>query len=214
METKLSPSYSHEKLENPSHIDLVDVFEDLWRHCFLAPIDLLLRSPNGDVAAMTVLCSYFEPIGSYISGNTDPGSKKLFINGFCRVFSSDPPDIHKDKTAAEEIYKHIRCGLAHEGMLSHKVNYSRAGAKAFFLTYRNAPDGSLDIAAGVVSIVVNPFRMYQSVLQHFDGYIRVLREAKDQVLVAAFRRTVERRWALGTSENIIGMTEAEFLGRA
>lgn len=56
--------------------------------------------------------------------------------------------------------------------------------------------------------------MYQGVLRHFDGYIRALREGKDQVLVEAFQRTVERQWALGTSENIIGMTEAEFLGRA
>jgi hypothetical protein len=99
-------------------------------------------------------------------------------------------------------------------MLSHKVNYSRAGAKAFFLTYRKASDGSLDVAAGVVSIIVNPLRMYQGVLHHFDGYVRALREAKDQVLIEAFQRSAERQWALGVSENIIGMTEAEFLGRA
>ena len=212
METGPSPSYSHEKLENPSVSDLVDVFEDLWRHCFFAPVDLLLKTPNGDIAAMTVLCSYFEVIAGYLSGeDTNGRSREFFVKGFCVVFRSDSPEIHN---AAEAIYKHIRCGLAHEGMLSHKVNYSRAGARAFSLTYRKASDGSLDISAGVVSIIVNPLRMYQGVLHHFDGYIRALREVKDQVLLEAFQRTVERQWALGTSENIIGMTEAEFLGRA
>jgi hypothetical protein len=212
MEAELSPSYSHEKLENPSFSDLVDVFEDLWRHCFFAPVDLLLKTPKGDIAAMTVLCSYFEAIAGYLSGeDTNGRSREFFVKGFCLVFRSDSPEIHK---AAEAIYKHIRCGLAHEGMLSHKVNYSRAGARAFFLTYRKASDGSLDISAGVVSIIVNPLRMYLGVLHHFDGYIHALREAKDQVLIEAFQRTVERQWALGTSENIIGMTETEFLGRA
>ncbi|WP_156092908.1 hypothetical protein [Laribacter hongkongensis] len=208
----MSSSYSHEKLENPSLDDLLDVFEDLWRHCFFAPVDLLLKTPSGDIAAMTVLCSYFEAIGGYISGeNTNGRTKEFFVKSFCLVFCSNSPEIHK---AAEAIYKHIRCGLAHEGMLSHKVNYSRAGAKAFFLTYHKMPDTSLDIAAGVASIIVNPLRMYYGVLHHFDGYVRALRDGKDEVLVKAFQKTVERQWALGTSENIIGMTEAEFLGRA
>lgn len=212
MEAALSPSYSHEKLENPSLNDLVDVFEDLWRHCFFAPLDLLLKTPNGDIAAMTVLCSYFEAIGGYMSGeNTNRRAREFFVKSFCLVFHSNSPEIHK---AAEAIYKNIRCGLAHDGMLSHKVNYSRAGTKAFFLTYRKMPDASLDIAAGMVSIIVNPLRMYQGVLHHFDEYVRALREGKNQVLVEAFKKTVERQWALGTSENIIGMTEAEFLGRA
>lgn len=212
MKFELSPSYSNDKLDNPSFSDLVDVFEDLWRNCFFSPVDLLLKVPNGDIAAMSVLCSYFEAIAGYINGeDTNRRSKEFFVKGFCLAFRSDSPDIHK---AAEAIYKHIRCGLAHEGMLSHKVNYSRTGEKPFFLTYRKSSDGSLDIAAGVVSIIVNPLRMYQGVLHHFDGYISALREANNQALIDAFQRTAERQWALGTSGNIIGMTEAEFLGRA
>jgi hypothetical protein len=210
MEAKLSPKYSHEKLENAGFADLVDVFEDLWRSYVFAPVDLLLKTPNGDIAAMTILCSYFEAIAGYVSGkDTNGQSKKYFVQGICQVFHSDSPDFHK---AAEAIYSNIRCGLAHEGMLNHKVNYSDQGSKVFFLTYRKASDGSLDIGAGVASIVVNPIKMYQAVVQHFDRYIRDLRNAKDQALVDAFMATVGRQWALGKGENPVGVTEAEFLG--
>ena len=212
MQAQLSPSFTHEKLENPTLSDLIDVFEDMWRKCFLAPVDLLLRTANCDIAAMTVLCSYFEAIAGYVTGeNTNGRSKEFFVKGICLVYRSYSPEINK---GAEAIYKHIRCGLAHEGMLSHKVNFSRSGAKVFFLTYRKNPDGSLDISSGVASIIVNPLRMYQGVLQHFDRYVRSLREGADQALIDAFRKTVERQWSLGTGENIIGMTEDEFLGRA
>lgn len=212
MEAALSPSYKHEKLENPTMTDLVDVFEDLWRNCVFSQAELLLRTQNGDIAAMTVLCPYFEAIGGYITGeDTNRRAREFFVKGFGLVFRSDSPEIHK---AAEAVYKYVRCGLAHEGMLGHKVYYSRDGAQTFFLTYRKTSDGTLDISAGVVSIVVNPMRMFEGVMQHFNEYIRSLREAKDQALVAAFQRTVERQWTIGVGENIIGMTETEFLGRA
>jgi hypothetical protein len=210
MEAKLSPNYSHEKLQNPSFTDLIDVFEDLWRSYVFAPVNMLLQAPNGDIAAMSILCSYFEAIAGYLSGkDTNGKSKKYFVQGICYVFRSDSPDIHK---AAEAIYSNIRCGLAHEGMPNHKVNYSRLGCQPFFLTYRKAPDGTLDITAGVVSIVVNPVKMCQGVVQHFERYLRDLRSANDQVLVDAFMATVKRQWALGTVENPVGITEADFLG--
>jgi hypothetical protein len=210
MDAKLSPNYSHEKLENASFADLVDVFEDLWRNYVFAPVDILLKTPHGDIAAMTVLCSYFEAIAGYLSGNDTNGqSKKYFAQGICQVFQSDSPDIHK---AAEAIYSNIRCGLAHEGMLNHKVNYSRLCSKVFLLTYRKAPDGSLDIGAGVVSIMANPIKMYEGVVKHFERYILNLRNAKDRAVVDAFMKTVTRQWALGSGKNIVGITEADFLG--
>ena len=212
MDAKLSPNYAHEKLEHANFADLVDVFEDLWRNYVFSPVAMLLQTPNGDIAAMTVLCSYFEAIAGYISGeDSNRQSKKYFVQGICQVFHSDSPDFRK---AAEAIYSNIRCGLAHEGMLNHKVNYSRLGSKVFFLTYRKTPDGSLDIDAGVVSIIVNPIRLYEGVIQHFDRYIRDLRSSRNQALVDAFMATVRRQWSLGTGENPVGITEAQFLGHA
>lgn len=211
MEYLVSPNFSHKKLESPSINDLVDVFEDLWINCVFVPVEILLKAPNGDIAAITILCSYFESIAGYISGSdTSSGSKKFFVDGFCRVFSSDSSGIQK---AAGEIYKYVRCGLAHEGMLSHKVNYSRLGAKPFLLTYRYTTDGALDIASGAVSIMVNPERMYKGVRKHFDAYVTSLRRGDDPHILEAFERTIQKQWALGAGENPVGMTEAQFLGR-
>lgn len=211
MEIQLSPSYSHEKLENPTFNDLVDVFEDLWRNYIFSQTELLLCTPNGDIAAMTILCPYFEAIGGYTAGiNTDRRAKEFFIKGFGRVFRSDSPELQR---AAESVYKYVRCGLAHEGMLGHKVHYSRAGAKAFYLTYRRTKDGSLDFNSGVLSIIINPVRIYEGTIQHFNEYIKTLRSGSNKALSEAFQNIVQSQWAIGASENIIAVTENEFLGR-
>lgn len=210
MEAQLSPSYTHEKLEQPNLTDLVDVFEDVWRNYIFSPAKMLLKVPNGEIAAMTDLCSYFEAIQSYLTGeDSDRKSKEFFVKGFCQVFRSESEGIEK---AAAAIYKHFRCGLAHNGMLSHKVGYSTSGAKAFFLTYRKNQDGSLNFNAGVASIAINPLRIYQGVEKHFDEYVRKLRAADDKALLDTFQKSAERLWALGKGEMNIGMTEAEFLG--
>lgn len=212
MDERLSPNYKHEKLESPCYADLVDVFEDLWKHFVFSPVDMLLRHPHGDVAAMTILCSYFEAVWSYFTGeDSDKRSTEFFVKGFCQVFKSEDAGSEK---AAHCIYKHIRCSLAHVGMLTHQVNYSRSGAKAFYLTFPKKPDGTLNMDAPVRSIFVNPVRMYEGVIRHFQGYVTKLREADDQTLVTSFQRTAHRLWGLGTEDNIIGMTQEEFLGRA
>lgn len=208
----LSPSYTHDKLENPTFGDLVDVFEDLWKKCVLAPCEMLLRFQHGDIAAMTVLSPYFEAIWTHISGEDSNGrSKQFFVKGFSRVFSSDSVGIEK---AAEAIYEHVRCGLAHEGALRRKVNYSRAGAKAFYLTYPQKPTGEFNVDAGVVSIILNPQKVYEGVSRHLDSYVRALRSTADESLKAAFQKTCERLWGMGEGENIVGMTKEQFLGKA
>ena len=212
MEEFLSPSYKHEKLANPSFADLVDVFEDLWTHYIFIPVKRLINMPHGDIAAMTVLCSYYEAIQSCITGeSSDWQSKKFFVKGFTQVFSSDDPNNRK---AAEEIYKYIRCGLAHEGLLSHKVSYSHAGAKTFFLMYRKKADGNLAFEAGIASIIVNPVRMYEGTEKHFNAYIEKLRSGDNQDLCDSFKKTVERQWGLGLCDHTVPMTEAEFRGEA
>lgn len=212
MDEQLSPNYKHKKFENPSHADLVDVFEDIWTYHVFSPVEMLLHHPHGDVAAMTVLSAYFEAVWSFLSGeDSNKKSTEFFIKGFCQVFTSDDAGVEK---AAKSIYKHIRCGLAHAGMLTHIVSYSRSGAKAFYLTYPKKTDGTLNIEAPVRSIVVNPMGMYEGVIKHFHNYVSKLRAADNQALVDSFQRTAHRLWGLGEKENIIAITEEEFLGRA
>ena len=211
MQDYVSPKFTHDKLVNPTVGDLIDVFEDLWQSYLFDPVNVLLSSPNGDVAAMTLLSSYYESIQSYISGESSQNrSKEFFVKGFLQIFSSASPETEK---AANEVYKHIRCGLVHESMLHHKVAYSRAGVQTFFLTYPKNSDGTLNTQK-VTSIVVNPQRMYDGTVHHFHSYVQTLREGNDQLLIDCFQKTVKRQWATGTGELIVGMTQDEFLGKA
>lgn len=212
MEHRLSPHYDHKKLEHPTLSDMIDVFEDSWMGFVFSPAEKLLSYPDGDVAAMTLLTSYFEAIWIYLTGEDSDGkSKEFFANGFGRIFSADSPGTD---IAATAIYKHIRCGLAHTGMLTHRVNFSRVGGKAFFLIYPKNPDGSLNMSAPVASIIVNPKRMYDGVTQHFRAYVAALRSGERDDLTIPFQSAVTKLWGIGKGDNIIGMTEAEFHGRA
>ena len=212
MEHFVSPRFNHSKLENPDLSDLIDVFEDSWRGYVLGPAAHLLKHPDGDVAAMTLLTSYFEAIWIYLTGEDSDGrSKEFFIKGFERCFSADTAGI---EIAAQEIYRHIRCGVAHTGLLSRRVNFSREGAHAFYLTYPKNSDGSLNMRAQIASIVVNPRRMCEGVLRHFDLYVKALREGNRPELKEPFLKAVHRLWGIGEDENIIGLTEEQFKGRA
>jgi hypothetical protein len=145
MEHFVSPRYGYSKLENPSLADLVDVFEDSWRGYVFGPAEMLLNYPGGDVAAMTLVTSYFEAIIIYMTGENSEGkSRQFFVSGFSKCFKASTEGI---EIAAKEIYRHIRCGLAHTGMLTPRVNFSREIASAFYVTYPENPDGSLNIKA-------------------------------------------------------------------
>lgn len=212
MDHFVSPRFDHSKLDNPSLVDLIDVFEDSWRSYVFNPAELLLKYPTGDVAAMTLVISYFEAIWIYLNGEDSEGrSREFFVNGFQRCFSANTAGI---EIAAKEVYKHIRCGFAHTGMLKRKVNFSRKGVHAFYLTYPNNLDGSLNMNAPVVSIVVNPLRMYEGVITHFEEYVKALRSGTSVELTDPFQRATYLLWDIGEEDNVIGMTEDEFKGGA
>jgi hypothetical protein len=210
MDEWLSPNFKHDKLEAPTFGDLVDVFEDLWLNHIFNPVAALLEMPHGDIAAMLVLSSYYEAIESLCRGESSKNkSKEFFVAGFRRIFNTDHPGIEK---AASAIYEHVRCGLAHEGMLTYKVQYSRAAQRAFLLTYPKRVDGSLNIEAEVTSIVVNPVRIFQGTRLHFIGYVSSLRQRTDASMCEAFEASVTRLWALGQGDLVIGATEATVFG--
>ena len=110
MKQRLTPNYDHEKVANPNCADLIDVFEDAWKGYVLAQVEVLLRNTNGDIAAMTLLSSYFESIEALHQGiSSDGQSKAFFVGGFRRVFDKSS-NLHVAEDAAKAIYRHVRCG--------------------------------------------------------------------------------------------------------
>ena len=213
----VSPKFGAEKLESPSDVDLIDVYEDIWQGYVFDQAKRLLECPHGDLSAMMLLGPYFEAAWIYATGeSSDRRSKDFFVNGFLRVFRSSPDSEHgpEAKTVAEAIYKHLRCSLAHTGMVSFKVNYSRMGSRAFFVTYPKKPDGSLNFEATPRSIVVNPVRLLQGAELHFTKHVEILRSGSNAAVLDSFRNAATKLWGLGEPDNIIGMTEDEYLGRA
>ncbi|EGR1045513.1 TPA: hypothetical protein ACMDP5_003517 [Vibrio cholerae] len=212
MQFKISPSFEHSKVENANISDLIDVFSDLWEGYVFAPVSALLKLQNGEVAAMSVLCSYFEAIESYYTGESSNGrSKEFFKLGFSRVFVSDNEGLD---VVAGHFYSHVRCGLAHEGLLSYRVCYSAQGAKPIFATYPKAEDGSLKFKDGIESLVINPQLIFKCVKMHFDKYVSDLRDLSPDI-IQPFEKTIRRQLKTSTqTELVVTLTESEFLGQA
>ena len=212
MKQKLTPNYDHEKLSNPTCADLIDVFEDAWNGYVLAQVEVLLTTPNGDIAAMTLLSSYFESIEALHQGtSSDRQSKPFFVAGFLRVFDN-VSDLNGAKDAAKAIYRHVRCGVAHTGFPTHRVHIQRTYRKAFVLTYPLLADGRLDTESTVQSVLVNAKRMYHAVNSHLHRYLQALRKTDEVNLRTNFERLMRSSWGIGGDDNVVGMTEEQFIG--
>jgi hypothetical protein len=207
----ISPTFGHEKLESPTYEDLVDVFEDRIRHWFLKPAERLLETPDCQIAAVALLIAYFEGIAIYLSGEDSKNrSFEFFANGFSKVFSIDHEDKNSPKIIARAIYDQARCGFAHDGMFRNRVFFSDVPSRPLLVSFRKK-NGILDLSQ-FESIVINPFRFLESILVHFEGYVKSLREGSDPTLKLAFQNAVKLKWALDEEARAIGMAEEEFYG--
>ena len=203
----ISPHFDHEKLENPTVGDLVDVFEDRMRNWLLLPSKHLIETPHGLVAATALMSSYFEGIEIYLTGkDSNNRSAEFFVNGFLRVFSVHGEGKKMLKKTAEGIYKQLRCGFAHDGMFRYRVFFDNTLPKAMLVTSPKK-NGGFDTTGALESIAINPTRFHECIMIHFEGYVKRLREETDQELNSAFRNAVQLKWGLDKPDINIGMSE-------
>jgi hypothetical protein len=205
----ISPNFGHEKLESATYEDLVDVFEDRMRHWFLKPAELLLKIPHCQIAAVALLITYFEGIAIYLSGkDSKDRSFEFFTNGFLKVFSIDNEDKNTSKIIVRAIYDQARCGFAHDGMFRNRIFFNDVRPEPLLLSFRKK-NGVPDLTQ-FESILINPFRFFESIQIHFEGYLKSLREGSDTTLKKAFQTAVKLKWALDERPRAIGMREEEF----
>ena len=196
-------------LESPTYEDLVDVFEDRMRNWFLMPAKRLLEIPHCQIAAVGLLMTYFEGIEIYLSGEDSKNrSFEFFAKGFSRVF----PIQHKDRNARRfvlrAIYDQVRCGFAHDVMSRNRVFFSDVPSKPIIISFPKK-NGISDISK-IESIVINPRLFFESIKNHFEDYLKSLRNGTDESIRQSFETTVKLKWALDEDERTIGMTEEEF----
>lgn len=206
----VSPSHTHEKLDSPSFLDLVDVFEDRIRNWVLEPSKSLLALEHGAVPAFALVLGYFEGIEMYISGDDSKGrSKEFFRRGFQRVFRMKPENAHFFDDIVDGLYVQARCGFAHDGLFRNRVFFSSTRAEALNATWPKK-DGEFVRNGHLESVVINAARFIDGVVEHFDKYVAELRSEADPELKARFLQVVGIKWGLNEPDRVIGMTEDEF----
>ena len=209
MKQRLTPNYDHEKVDNPSLNDLIDVFEDAWKGYILVPAQVLLNTQYGDIAAMALLNPYFESIEALHRGSSSDGrSKEFFVAGFLRVFekflsTDDKMDVIN---AAKLIYKDVRNSIAHTGFASYQVHFQRKSQNAFVITYPLLSSGQPD-KVRVESISINVQRIIFAVNQHLDRYVAELRQPQNTAVQNNFDSLMRSEWGIGKNGILIGMAE-------
>lgn len=206
----VSPNFTHEKLESPDYLDIVDVFEDRMRGWFLTPAKQLLSSKTGVVAAVSLLTSYFEGIEIYRSGkDSHRASKEFFRRGFKRVFGVDSSGSHIFDRVVDSLYGEVRCGFAHDLLSRNRVFFSTVRPQAFNVTWPRK-DGAFVTDGELESVIINPSRYCEAIELHFNKYIAALRNESDAEMKKNFLSAVDIKWALNQPGRIVGMSEAEF----
>ncbi len=213
--TQISPNFSHEKLESASTDDFIDILEDRVVYWLLKPAKILLETPHGDIAAVSLLLSYFEAHAIYLVGQDSLGqSKRFFREGFVDVFTSPNHNRAFLQRVADFLYEQARCGFFHDGIFREKVLFRDDLPGEFFVTVPQR-NGKPDEGGAIESVVINPRRFLNALVSHFANYISRLRDGAQTDARNNFRRSVEIKWSPATPGPIIGMDEEGFakLGR-
>ena len=172
----ISPNFKYEKLDAPSYEDIVEVFEDRMLNWLIEPARHLLSLQHGTMAAVALLVSYLEGIEIYCTGQDSKGrSKEFFCRGYERVYKPIDQPENFQKKVLDFLYDQLRCGFAHDAISRERVFFSSARKEALTFTWPKK-NGIFDPDGEPVSVCINPSRFYEGVRDHFNGYVKKLRE--------------------------------------
>ena len=180
----ISRNYTNKSFDgNPSLDQKILIFEDRirgWQLDAAKEIRDKLITSEGEFetyqfALLALLFSYFEMIGQYINGVlSDLQSKKVFVRGLQSVFSQF------DHAAGSLIYKRIRCGMYHAGIIQHGALLSTRFDEP--IRIEQTPD----------LVFVNPVKLIDALAENFSGYITRLKDAQNKTLRANFHKVFDQ----------------------
>lgn len=148
--------------------DKIILFADRVNGWQLDIAEQVIATPHAGFAALSIVGSYFEMIGSYLSGKASVGaSAKAFERGLRAVL-----DPHKDSSAAEvpeavyraliqALYVDVRCGLYHAGITGPNI------------LLRIADDMPI-VGIEDGRVLLDPRKLIEAVRFHFMSYVQML----------------------------------------
>ena len=152
---------------NPSSIDdKIYIYKRQVEEWFLNPAVSLCRRKNNNFVVVMIATSYIEGVEQYRKGrSSDSHSKQYFSDGMKRIFKIQ--NISDDQLKV--LYKHLRCGLFHNGMSGDAVVLNRTLNSAIEFSNRGTTD-------------INPRLFLAAILQDFQQYINLLCNQNNTVL--------------------------------
>lgn len=206
MEYKISPNFDDSKLDSQDVEDLIEVFEDRTRYWLFEPAKNLLKSKNGDIASLGLILTYFEGITIYLNGkDSKNNSRKFFIEGFLTVLKASGIDDELLERVADIIYTDARCGFFHDGFCFRSRILVSPDANQDLIITLPKKNGIVDREGEIKSIIINPNRLLSAIENHFNHYIRQLRNNSNQDLREKFRNACKTKWALDEPPIVIGL---------
>jgi hypothetical protein len=206
MAVSISPSFTTDKLENPTVDDVIDVHEDRIRNWLLNPAATLVAQSHGSPAAFCILLTYFEGAWSYkITTSSKWRSKEFFRLGFVDVFKpSRIPEPVLLRTA-ELLYVDARCGFFHHGMFRERVYFAEMNKDIVITLPKKA--GVLDLLGDIQSVLVDVGRCLDAVSRHFNAGVATLRNTDNVSEREAFFAFFKSQCDWETPGPVIGITE-------
>lgn len=141
---------------NPYNVDdKIIIYKRQVEEWFLNRAVSLCHRKNNNFIVVMIATSYVEGVEQYRTGRESNGhSRQFFLAGLRRIF--DMQNVSDDQLS--NLYKHLRCGLFHNGMSGDEVVLNRSLVNA--IDFSNS--GTIDI---------NPKLYLDAIIQDFNQYI-------------------------------------------
>lgn len=151
---------TNEYLDSNNIDDKIKIYERQVLSWFLDRATRLIRGKNNGFIVLMITTSYIEGVQQYMNGNTSNNQSRIvFREGLKRIFALN----NVRDSLLDDFYKHVRCGLFHNGMSGDKVVISNEFLEPIAFSQNQ-------------TININPRLFLNKIRDDFYVYISMLRD--------------------------------------
>ena len=126
---------------------------------------------DNDFVVLMICMSYIEGVSQYKKGISSHGkSPEMFIESIKDIYSN----IKLDNNDLKRLYSQSRCGLFHNGMVSSDIILNS--------DFPNAIEINNATISGSDDIKINPKKLLEDIINHFNKYIVDLKDTNNSQL--------------------------------